>query len=211
MGNILAALFSITFISYFFLSDQGLFFKVLLLAFPTHIEPRVKGALHKIVQLLSRYFTGLIIESSIITCIISFGLYLVGIENFILIGFFVGLVNIIPYVGPLLGLFFGLMVAVTTTIDTSILDYSIITPIIIKVASIIIGTQIVDATIMQPFIFSKSVKAHPLEIFLVILMAGTLAGVPGMILAVPVYTIFRVVGKEFLSEFDIIQKLTKRI
>lgn len=211
MGDIIAAFLSITFIAFFFLSDQSLFFKVILLAFPSSVESRVKGVLHNIVQLLSRYFTGILIENILVTFIISLGLYFAGIKNALLIGFFAGLMNTIPYVGPVVSLFFGLVVALTTTLNTSALVYSDISPIILKVVAIMVGTQIVDGTIMQPLIFSKSVKAHPLEIFLVILMSGTLAGIAGMILAVPVYTIFRVVAKEFLSEFHIIQKLTKSI
>lgn len=211
MGNILAAVFAITFIAYFFLSDQSLFFRILLLAFPREMEPKATEVLHKVIQLLSRYFTGLIIENSLLTFIVSMGLYIAGIENAMLIGFFVGMMNVIPYVGPIISLAFGLIVAITTTLDSSVLEYSMITPLILKVASIIFITQIIDNVILQPFIFSKSVKAHPLEIFLIILMAGTLAGIPGMILAVPVYTILRVVAKEFLSEFDVIKKLTREI
>jgi predicted PurR-regulated permease PerM len=70
---------------------------------------------------------------------------------------------------------------------------------------------VLDAALIQPFIFSKSVKAHPLEVFLVILVAGTVAGIPGMIFAIPSYTIFRVIAREFLSGFKIIRKLTEKI
>jgi predicted PurR-regulated permease PerM len=211
MGNFIAAVFSITFISFFFLSDQTLFFKILLLVFPSHIEPRVKGVLQKIIQLLSRYFNGLLIESAIITAIVSIALSIAGIKNSVLIGFFVGLVNIIPYVGPLMGLIFGLIVSTTTGINTSMFDFYSLTPIAIKTFCIIAGTQIFDNTIMQPYIFSKSVKAHPLEIFLVILIAGHLGGIAGMFMAVPFYTILRVVAKEFLNEFDVIKKFTHDI
>lgn len=61
---------------------------------------------------------------------------------------------------------------------------------------------------IQPYIFSKRVKAHPIEIFLVILIAGTIAGIAGMIIAVPVYTIARIVAKEFLSNHQFVKRLT---
>jgi predicted PurR-regulated permease PerM len=71
--------------------------------------------------------------------------------------------------------------------------------------------QLVDNFFSQPLIFSKSVKSHPLEIFLVIMIAGVLFGVVGLIVAIPVYTSIKVILKEFLSDNEIVQKLTKNI
>ena len=71
--------------------------------------------------------------------------------------------------------------------------------------------QLLDNFILQPNIFSKSVKAHPLEIFVIILIGAKLGGVMGMILAIPAYTIFRVIAKVFLSEFKIVQSITRGI
>ena len=71
--------------------------------------------------------------------------------------------------------------------------------------------QVIDNNLSQPIIFSKSVSSHPLEIFLVILIAGFLSGILGMIIAVPLYTIFKVIGKEFFPENTVIQLLTKDI
>ena len=72
----------------------------------------------------------------------------------------------------------------------------------------IIG-QLIDNFGSQPIIFSKSVKSHPLEIFLVILITGILFGIIGLIIAVPAYTAIKVILKEFLSENKIVKKLTK--
>ena len=69
----------------------------------------------------------------------------------------------------------------------------------------------IDNFIIQPIIFSNSVKAHPLEIFIIILSAGTIWGITGMLVAIPFYTVIRVIAKEFLSEFKIVQFLTKDI
>ena len=71
--------------------------------------------------------------------------------------------------------------------------------------------QVVDNNLSQPIIFSKSVKSHPLEIFLVILIAGFISGILGMIIAVPVYTIIKVIAKEFFPENTIVKMLTKNI
>ena len=71
--------------------------------------------------------------------------------------------------------------------------------------------QIIDNNLNQPLIFSNSVKSHPLEIFLAILIAGFVFGVVGMIVAVPVYTIIKVILKTFWPESKIVQILTKEL
>ena len=71
--------------------------------------------------------------------------------------------------------------------------------------------QLIDNILLQPNIFSKSVKAHPLEIFIVVMMGAKIGGIAGMVLAIPFYTAFRVIGKVFLSEFKVIQKLTRNM
>ena len=84
-------------------------------------------------------------------------------------------------------------------------------PLVLKVGVVFLVVQLIDNFVFQPMIYSSSVKAHPLEIFLVILMASSIAGVPGMILAIPTYTILRVVAKEFFNQFPIVQNITKDI
>ena len=64
---------------------------------------------------------------------------------------------------------------------------------------------------VKPTLYSERVKAHPLEIFLVILIAGSLAGILGMLLAIPSYTVLRVFAKEFFSQFRLVRKLTEKI
>jgi predicted PurR-regulated permease PerM len=71
--------------------------------------------------------------------------------------------------------------------------------------------QLVDNIFSQPFIFSKQMKSHPLEIFLVIIIAGILFGILGMIVAIPTYTALKVILKEFLSDYKVVQKLTKNL
>jgi predicted PurR-regulated permease PerM len=79
------------------------------------------------------------------------------------------------------------------------------------VGVVFIVTRLIDDIILQPNIFSKSVKAHPLEIFIVVLIGAKVGGILGMVLAIPFYTAFRVIGKVFLSEFKVIQKLTRNM
>jgi len=69
--------------------------------------------------------------------------------------------------------------------------------------------QLLDNFFLQPTIFGRSVKAHPLEIFIVVLVGAKLGGILGMVVAIPAYTVFRVIGKVFFSEFKVIQRITQ--
>ena len=71
--------------------------------------------------------------------------------------------------------------------------------------------QAIDNFLIQPILFSKSVKSHPLEIFLTIIIGGLLFGIVGMITAVPLYTVLKVILKEFLSDNKIVKSITKDI
>ena len=81
-------------------------------------------------------------------------------------------------------------------------------PMLSKVVIVFGAMQLLDNFILQPWIFSNSVLAHPLEIFIVILMGAQINGIIGMVLAIPVYTVLRVIARAFLSEFKLVQKIT---
>ncbi len=89
--------------------------------------------------------------------------------------------------------------------------YDEMMPLLVKVGIVFLVTRLIDDIILQPNIFSKSVKAHPLEIFIIVLVGAKIGGVLGMVFAIPFYTAFRVIGKVFLSEFKVIQKLTRNM
>ena len=124
-----------------------------------------------------------------------------------MLSFIAGILNLIPYIGPLIGALIGLLIVTTTYTD----DSAGWLPHIGSAAIIYLITQLVDNFLIQPFLFSNRVKAHPLEIFIVISMAGMLGGVTGMILAVPGYTLLRVIANEFLSGHKIVDALTERM
>jgi len=86
--------------------------------------------------------------------------------------------------------------------------YDVMLPKIIKTVIVFAVLQLLDNFLVQPNIFSRSVKAHPLEIFLGVLMGAKIGGVAGMVLAIPAYTVLRVLAKVFLSEFEVVKRLT---
>jgi predicted PurR-regulated permease PerM len=117
--------------------------------------------------------------------------------------------NIIPYLGPIIGSLIALTLGVTTTLASG--AYNELLSVLIKIASVQVAVNFIDNNILVPLIYSKSVKSHPLEIFFIIIMGGSLAGLLGMLLAVPVYTVLRVIAKEFFQNFRVVQKLTETI
>ncbi len=209
LGNIAIAMVSITFISFFFIKDDKLFLRSLLLITPNHNDQKVKNIMHNAYKMLSRYFIGIGIEALLITLIAGLGLWILGVKYALLIAFFAGVTNIIPYLGPFLGSIFGISIFITSNYSEDFNE--VLLPKCIWILIVMGITQVLDNYFFQPIIFSKTMKSHPLEIFLVVLIAGTLAGIAGMILAIPVYTMVRVVAKEFFFEFKIVKKLTEEI
>ena len=209
MGNLLIAFMSILFIAFFFLKDQGLFLNALQAIVPSKYEKEVIHALDDSSRLLRRYFVGVSIQVTTITFFISIVLTVFGVKNALLIAFFAALINVIPYLGPVIGAMFGVLITISSNLDLPF--YEEMLPLIFIVIITFAAMQFLDNFLLQPFIFSNSVSAHPLEIFIVILVGAKLSGIVGMVLAIPVYTVIRVIAKSFLSEFKLVQKLTKKL
>lgn len=206
-GNIFLGLFSVLFISFFFLKDENMFEETVLLIVPEKYESGTRRVIADSKVLLKRYFIGILLELIAVISLISLGLWILGVKNALLIGFFAGIMNIIPYLGPVIGAAIGVTLGVTSTLAGG--EVSDLMPVMIKLISVIVVVQFIDNNILVPMIYAKSVKSHPLEIFLVIIMGGGLAGLPGMLLAVPVYTVLRVIAREFFQEMRVVQKLTE--
>lgn len=209
LGNFLIGIFSILFISFFFLREQGLFTGMITNIVPDKFVVETEHAIEESSRLLVRYFIGIASQVFVVTTLVTVLLSLFGIKNALLIGFFAALMNVIPYIGPILGATFAIIITFTSNLELSF--YNELLPVLGKVVIVFVIMQMVDNFLIQPFIFGRSVKAHPLEIFLIVLVGAQVGGVVGMVLAIPVYTVLRVVAKVFLSEFKIIQKLTQSI
>lgn len=202
------AFFSVSFITFFFLKEDGLFFRMVTALFPERYKDNVARALDKAVELLSRYFTGLVFESLILMTVISVALLAFGLrtEDACFIGVMMGVLNVIPYAGPVMGGIASLFVGIVTPIDGMTIGYTL---------AVIVGTLLtvkgLDDFVLQPTLYSERVNAHPLEVFIVILLAGSVGGILGMLLAIPSYTVLRVFAKEFFSQYALVKKLTKDI
>ena len=210
-GDMFVAAFAISFILFFFLKEEKLFHNVLTGAVPSRFETGFNKSLESIYRLLARYFMGLSIEVILIIILLTIGLSILGfpLETTLVMALFAGLMNVVPYIGPIIGATIGLIIAVATHLNVEFTTELL--PLLGWMGLVFLVVQIIDNVVFQPFIYSSSVNAHPLEIFLVILMAGGMAGVAGMVLAIPVYTILRVMAKEFLNQFKVVNKLTEHM
>ena len=210
VSGIAVGLFSIVFISFFFIRDEKLFRKIVLSLVPDRLEEKVGKAIADIERLLSRYFVGLLIEMFGVALIDFLGLWLIarlGVNNAAGIAFIAGVLNVIPYVGPLIGEVLGVVLAVILKYGTGIgLDVNIWVFALIVLA-IMLAAQLVDNFVYQPVIYSTSIKASPLEIFIVILLVGHVGGVLGMLVAIPGYTVVRVIASRFFYHLKPVKRL----
>jgi predicted PurR-regulated permease PerM len=203
-------LFSIVFISFFFVRDETLFRKIVCALVPDRMEGKIAKALGDIEHLLSRYFVGLLIEMTGVALLDFLGLWLIarlGFSNALGIAFIAGILNIIPYVGPLIGEAVGVILAVILKYGTGVGLGVNIWVFALIVLAIMLTTQFVDNFVYQPLIYSTSIKASPLEIFIVILLAGHIGGVVGMLVAIPAYTVVRVIASRFFRHVKPVRKL----
>lgn len=180
--------------------DFSLFRQKILSIIPNKYFEVSISAVTKIEHLLSRYLTGLVLQMIGIFSLASIGLSIIGVKYAITIAIFAAVANLIPYLGPLLGASFGIVVTVMQS-GLAIQSFNDLLILLLKIGGVFVIVQITDNILFQPLIFSKSVKAHPMEIFVIIFAAATLAGVVGMILAIPVYTILRVSVNELYSGY----------
>ena len=200
---------SVMFITFFFMKDRILFIIGIKKLIPDSHEDQTLNSLHKINHLLSRYFIGLLIQLFIVFVLYLIVLLIFGVQNAFVIAFLCAVLNIVPYIGPLIA---SVLAAVLTMVGNLGGDFqSEILPTTIYVMIGFWIVQVIDNNLSQPLIFSKSVSSHPLEIFLIILIAGFLFGIIGMIVAVPLYTILKVISKEFFPDNIVVQLLTKNI
>jgi predicted PurR-regulated permease PerM len=203
-------MFAVVFISFFFIRDDQLFCKIISALVPDRVEGSVEKTIKDITHLLSRYFIGLTVEVVGVILVDFLGLWLiarVGAEYAIGIAFIAGILNVIPYVGPLLGEVIGVLLCVVLKygagggLAVPIWAFALI------VLAVMLGAQLIDNFVYQPLIYSTSIKSTPLEIFIVLLMAGHIGGTVGLLVGIPVYTVIRVIAARFFYDHKAVRRL----
>ncbi len=197
-GSLMVSLFTILFCTFFFLKDENMFENLLLSVLPRKHHISTQKVIAETKVSLMRYFRGILLELLGMMTLISIGLFCFGIDNALLLGFCGGLLNIIPYLGPAIGTTLGVIIGVINVLATGMYDDAF--SVGLKIAGTFIISNFIDNMVLQPLIYSKAAEAHPLEIFFVIIIGGTLAGALGMIAAVPAYTVLKIIYREFIGK-----------
>lgn len=201
--------FSVIFISFFFLRDSGLLERMVMVFVADKNIKRVEKSIFSIKNLLSRYFIGLLVQITVLFIVYTLVLLIFGIPNAVTIALVCALLNIIPFLGPIIATVLIVFLTMTSNLDASFASVTLPKTIYVLIGFTI--GQLIDNFLTQPYVFSTSVKSHPLEIFIIILVGGLLFGPLGMIIAVPLYTALKVIFKEFYAHNKIVKALTKNI
>ena len=208
-SSLVVGLFSVVFLTFFLLKDRDIVHNIFMAVTPDGYTSRMNNILNDSRIMLTRYMFGLIFELLSMMILIFLGLTIFDVKNALIIAVIGGFLNIIPYLGPLMGGCIGVVIGIISNLGINAFD--MILPNTLEIIGVFVAANLVDNFILQPTIYSKSVFAHPIEIFLVILMAGNIGGVVGMIIAIPSYTLIRIVAKQLLGEFKFVELLTKNL
>lgn len=186
-ANFFTALLIIPVATFFLLKDGFLLRRNILRLVPNRYFETSLVILDKIESRLILYFSSVILQCGIVGLLSYIFLSIVGLENALLVALIIGLANSIPYFGPLIGYVLSVVVSIYETGSVDLVPQSLFA---------ILTVQIIDNVLLQPLIFSKSADLHPIYILFVVLLGAELAGVLGMLLAIPVVTIIRITVTE---------------
>lgn len=143
-------------------------------------------------QLLA-YTRGVMMQSMIMATVCAIGFSLIGLDIPILLGTMTGLLNLIPYVGPIISIVISLLVAAAMTpFEPSLLYLSVL---------VIISAQIVDNVIVIPSLIANAVNLHPVEVIVGIIIIGTAFGTVGVILAIPAIATAKIIYSNLYTDF----------
>jgi len=209
IGELFLGIFSVLFISFFLLKDVSRLKRAAVSMLPTERQPKMTQIIDRSKTLLSNYFIGLFVEILIIAVLQYIILILLDVPNALLISVIGGILVIVPYIGIVIACVLGCAIGILSAFtagsgaDTTIIVWKILASVAI--------TRLLDSFFLMPYIASKSVKANPLEIFIVVLVSGYLAGITGMMLGIPAYTVIRIVAKEFFGDNNFVKTFTKSL
>ena len=207
-SNLIIGIFSVAFITFFFLKDNHMFTNIITSIVPEKYVDKTNSIIDEVSNLLRRYFSGIALQILILMTFVFIVLTVLGIKDALIIAFFAAIINVIPYIGPIIGAVFGIFIVMTNNLGMDFYDVILIK--LIEVVLTFMSMQMLDNYILQPFIYSEKVKAHPLEIFIVVLVGAKIYGIVGMVLAIPAYIVLRAIAKVFFSNYRAVQKITNK-
>lgn len=184
LANLALWLLLIPAITFFLLRDYRTFRNALIGALPNNIFERGLTIYHRVSRQLQRYVRGVLLQSLIMSIITGFGFFLVGIPMAAALGLAAGVLNLIPYLGPLLGLIPPVLVALSIGASPEVIGL---------IVMIMVVAQINDNFIVMPTILARAANLHPLVALIGVIVGGNFFGFAGMIVALPVLSTARIV------------------
>ncbi len=183
------AILVIPFVTFFFLRDSNKIRSKVLRFVPNRYFEATLSIIEKIETSIGRYFRGLLLQCTYVAVVATITLSFTDLNYALVVGIFTGVANSIPYFGPFMGLIAGSLVAIAQTGDFSLI------PGLLTAMGL---TQAVDNILIQPLIFSRAAQRHPLIILFVVLIGAQLAGLVGMLIAIPLTTTVLVTIEQIL-------------
>lgn len=165
---------------FYFLKDyenMKQFFKGFI---PDHYEERLSDIIRSIDKRLGHYIRGQLIVCFIVGLVTFIVFYILNIKYALLLAIIVGLTNIIPYFGPIIGAIPAVLITLTDSLK-----------LVVFVLITIFVVQLLESNLLQPYIVGKSINIHPIAIIFALLLGAQISGVWGMILAVPTLAIVK--------------------
>ena len=173
---------TVPFVRFYMLKDGPKLLPNIKRMLPDKQADVIGDLLVKMSDTIAKYISGQVIECLFVGTFSAIGYGLVGIPYALLIGMFAGITNIIPYLGPYIGLVPAIFIALSMSFKEVIL-----------VIVVCVVVQQIDGNLVYPNVIGKTLDIHPLTIIMILLAAGNIAGLLGMILAIPLYAVSKVV------------------
>lgn len=186
-GSALMMLVIVPFIAFFFLKDGEDIIRSFIALVPNRYFEMTLNVVHKIGIQLGRYVRAWLTEAAIVGILAIVGLSLLGVRYAIIIGAVAGVANLIPYLGPIVGAIPAIIVSFVQNGNPDLF---------LPIVALFVAIRLVDDIVIVPTVYSRGVSVHPLTVVLLILVSAELKGIVGMVLAIPLYTVFRVIIKE---------------
>jgi predicted PurR-regulated permease PerM len=160
---------------------------------PSGRREEVRSVLEKMGRALGGYFRGQLLVATFVGVASMLGLFIVGLPYWAVVGAVAGLFNLIPLIGPFIGAVPAVFIAFTTTDSTGLLQLEPGWPLAIGASVALLIVQQIDNHIVSPNVMARTVKLHPVTVMLGLLIGGTLAGLVGMLMTVPVIASAKIV------------------
>jgi putative permease len=192
LANLMEWIFLVPFFTFFIIRDSVTFKKTLLSFTPNMIFERFYYVTHVFNRQLGNYFFAKFVEALIVGGIITLGLVIMEVKYAVILGFIAGLTNIVPYVGPFLG--------VIPAVVLAMVEYGVNSSTLGGIIILYAVANIVDVFFVFPFLVSKIVNLHPMIVAISVIVGSHYMGITGMVISIPMIAAIKLIIIEIYNE-----------